>query len=73
MKTNNKRHLSRVIREVLFDRKALIDILTLKTDRQLALPDEPLQEDIILTGQYCSETINPTGHSKTYQGNAFQT
>ena len=36
-------NLSRVIREVLFDRKALIDILTLKPDRLLAFQDEPLQ------------------------------
>jgi hypothetical protein len=36
-------NLSRVIRETLFDRKALVDILTLKPERLRAVPDEPLQ------------------------------
>jgi hypothetical protein len=36
-------NLSRVIRETLFDRKALVDILTLKPERLRAIPDEPLQ------------------------------
>jgi hypothetical protein len=35
--------LSRVIRETLFERKTLIDILTLKPDRLLAVRDEPIQ------------------------------
>ncbi len=35
--------LSRLIRETLFERKNLIDILTLKPDRLLAVQDEPLQ------------------------------
>lgn len=35
--------LSRVIRETLFDRKTLIDILTLKPERILAVQEEPLQ------------------------------
>jgi IS4 transposase len=35
--------LSRVIREMLFERKALIDILTLKPDRLKIRGDEPLQ------------------------------
>lgn len=35
--------LSRVIRETLFDRKALIDILTLKPERLRVFQDEPLQ------------------------------
>lgn len=36
-------NLSRVIRETLFDRKALIDILTLKPERLRMFQDEPLQ------------------------------
>src|SRR3989344_2959861 len=36
-------YLSRVIRETLFERKSLIDILTLKPERLLAVQDEPLQ------------------------------
>jgi hypothetical protein len=35
--------LSRVIREMLFERKALIDILTLKPDRLKMTEKEPLQ------------------------------
>ena len=35
--------LSRVIREMLFERKALIDILTLKPDRLNMIGEEPLQ------------------------------
>jgi hypothetical protein len=35
--------LSRVIRETLFERKNLIDILTLKPERILSVQDEPLQ------------------------------
>lgn len=35
--------LSRVIRETLFDRKALIDILTLKPEQLRVFQDEPLQ------------------------------
>ena len=35
--------LSRVIREMLFERKALIDILTLKPDRLKMNGEEPLQ------------------------------
>jgi hypothetical protein len=35
--------LSRVIRETLFERKNLIDILTLRPERLLAVRDEPLQ------------------------------
>jgi Transposase DDE domain/Domain of unknown function (DUF4372) len=35
--------LSRLIRETLFERKNLIDILTLKPDRLLAVQDEPIQ------------------------------
>ncbi len=35
--------LSRVIRETLFERKTLIDILTLNPDRIKIRPDEPLQ------------------------------
>ena len=35
--------LSRVIREMLFERKALIDILTLKPDRLKLRGEEPLQ------------------------------
>ena len=40
---NSLLELSRVIRETLFDRKALIDILTLKPERILAVQEEPLQ------------------------------
>lgn len=36
-------HLSRVVRETLFDRKNLIDILSLKPERLRTLQDEPLQ------------------------------
>lgn len=36
-------HLSRVIREMLFERKALIDILTLNPDRLKMRGEEPLQ------------------------------
>jgi hypothetical protein len=36
-------NLSRVIRETLFDRKALVDILTLKPERLRGVQDEPLQ------------------------------
>jgi len=35
--------LSRVIRETLFERKSLIDILTLKLDRLKLHEEEPLQ------------------------------
>jgi len=35
--------LSRLIRETLFERKNLIDILSLKPERILAVQDEPLQ------------------------------
>ena len=35
--------LSRLIRETLFERKNLIDILTLKPERLLAVQDEPIQ------------------------------
>lgn len=35
--------LSRIIREMLFERKNLIDILTLKPERLVAVQDEPLQ------------------------------
>jgi hypothetical protein len=35
--------LSRLIRETLFERKNLIDILTLKPERLMAVQDEPLQ------------------------------
>ena len=35
--------LNRLIREMLFERKNLIDILTLKSERLLAVQDEPLQ------------------------------
>ena len=35
--------LSRVIREMLFERKALIDILTLKPDKLKLRLEEPLQ------------------------------
>ena len=35
--------LSRLIRETLFERKNLIDILTLKLERLLAVQDEPIQ------------------------------
>jgi len=35
--------LSRVIREMLFERKVLIDILTLKPDRLKTRGEEPLQ------------------------------
>jgi len=35
--------LSRLIRETLFERKSLIDILTLKPERLLVVRDEPLQ------------------------------
>ncbi len=35
--------LSRIIREVLFERKNLIDILTLKPERLVAVQDEPIQ------------------------------
>jgi hypothetical protein len=35
--------LSRIIREMLFERKNLIDILTLKPERLLAVQDEPIQ------------------------------
>ena len=37
-------YLSRVLRETLFDRKNLIDILTLKPERLRTLQHEPLQE-----------------------------
>lgn len=40
---NSLLELSRVIRETLFDRKTLIDILTLKPERILAVQEEPLQ------------------------------
>ena len=36
-------HLSRVIREMLFERKALIDILTLKPDRLIITSEEAIQ------------------------------
>lgn len=36
-------NLSRVIRETLFDRKSLVDILTLKPERLRAFQEEPLQ------------------------------
>jgi len=35
--------LSRIIREMLFERKNLIDILTLKPERLVAVQDEPIQ------------------------------
>jgi IS4 transposase len=35
--------LSRLIRETIFERKNLIDILTLKAERLLAVQDEPIQ------------------------------
>ena len=35
--------LSRVIRETLFDRKTLIDILTIKPERILAVQEVPIQ------------------------------
>lgn len=35
--------LSRIIREMLFERKNLIDILTLKPERLVAVQGEPLQ------------------------------
>jgi len=40
---NSLLQLSRVIREMLFERKALIDILTLKLDRLKLREEEPLQ------------------------------
>ncbi len=36
-------HLSRIIREMLFERKNLIDVLTLRPDRLLSVRSEPLQ------------------------------
>jgi len=36
-------NLSRVIRKTLFDRKALVDILTLRPERLRGVKDEPLQ------------------------------
>ena len=38
--------LSRLIRETLFERKNLIDILTLKPERLLAVQDEPIQRTL---------------------------
>ena len=44
-------YLSRVIRETLMDRKALIDILTLKPERLTKIQTEPIQYQIIFPGQ----------------------
>lgn len=44
-------YLSRVIRETLMDRKALIDILTLKPERLVKIQTEPIQYQIIFPGQ----------------------
>jgi transposase len=44
-------YLSRVIRETLMDRKALIDILTLKPERLVKIQVEPIQYQIIFPGQ----------------------
>ena len=41
--THSMLYFSRVIREMLFERKSLIDILTLKPERLLAVQDEALQ------------------------------
>jgi hypothetical protein len=41
--TNSLLELSRVIRETLFDRKTLIDILTIKPERILAVQEVPIQ------------------------------
>lgn len=38
--------LSRIIREMLFERKNLIDILTLKPERLRFVPDEPIQRTL---------------------------
>ena len=43
--------LSRVIRETLMDRKALIDILTLKPEKLVQIETEPIQYQLTFTGQ----------------------
>ena len=44
--THSLLNLSRVIRETLFDRKNLIDILTIKLERLRIFHDEPLQQTL---------------------------
>ena len=43
--------LSRVLRETLMDRKALIDILTLKPEKLVRVETEPIQYQLTFTGQ----------------------
>lgn len=44
-------YLSRVIRETLMDRKALIDILTLNPERLRKVKNEPIQYQLSFPGQ----------------------
>lgn len=43
--------LIRILRETLMDRKALIDILTLKPEKLVQVKTEPIQYQLTFTGQ----------------------